>query len=181
MYDEKLRLSENMEPGIDFGYVLNCGDEFNVHPAEMLRTGMRVGISLDYDAIKPSYAHCDDSGADIFCKEDITIPANALGFLVKTGIRFSIPLNHEVQIRPKSGVSINSPIRVVQGTVDRGYTGEIGVIMDNLSDNVVIIPKGTAIAQAVLQYCPRMHFVDEEITQSTERGDGGFGSTGRGL
>lgn len=181
MHDEKLTFSKEMEPGINFGYVLNYGEEFNVCPAEMLRSSVRVGISLDYDAIRPSYAHSDDSGADIFCKEDTTIPANALGFLVKTGIRFSIPLNHEIQIRPKSGVSINSPIRVVQGTVDRGYTGEIGVIIDNLSDNVVIIPRGTAIAQAVLQYCPKMNFIDEELTQSTERGDGGFGSTGRGL
>lgn len=146
-----------------------------------MREKIMVGIKLDDRAIMPSYANPEDSGADIFCKEDVTIPANARGFKIMTGVRLDLPLDYEVQVRPKSGVSSKTPIRVILGTVDEGYKGEIGVMVDNLSDAPISVPQGKAIAQMVLQHVPKMWFTEVSELSTSSRGEGGFGSTGRGI
>ena len=140
-----------------------------------------VKVILKDGAIMPSYAKEGDSGVDLFCKEDVTIPVQARGFVVKTGISLELPKGYELQVRPKSGVSVRTPLRVVLGTVDEGYRGEIGVIVDNLSDEEIKIEKGKAIAQGVLNKVPKMAFVKVEELSNTDRGQGGFGSTGRGI
>ena len=129
----------------------------------------------------PSYANEDDSGVDLYSKEDVVIPAGAKGFLVKTGIRVELEKGYELQIRPKSGNSIKTPIRVILGTVDSGYRGEIAVILDNLANEDFKLSKDKAIAQAVLNYVPKIKFKIVEELSNTDRGQGGFGSSGRGL
>ena len=129
----------------------------------------------------PSYANADDSGVDLYSKEDVVIPAGAKGFLVKTGIRVELEKGYELQIRPKSGNSIKTPIRVILGTVDSGYRGEIAVILDNLANEDFKLPKDKAIAQAVLNHVPKIKFKIVEELSNTDRGQGGFGSSGRGL
>ena len=129
----------------------------------------------------PSYANEDDSGVDLYSKEDVVIPAGEKGFLVKTGIRVELEKGYELQIRPKSGNSIKTPIRVILGTVDAGYRGEVGVIIDNLSDEDFKLSKDKAVAQAVLNYVPKIKFKIVEELSDTDRGQGGFGSSGRGL
>ena len=129
----------------------------------------------------PSYANADDSGVDLYSKEDVVIPAGAKGFLVKTGIRVELEKGYELQIRPKSGNSIKTPIRVILGTVDSGYRGEIAVILDNLANEDFKLSKDKAVAQAVLNYVPKIKFKIVEELSDTDRGQGGFGSSGRGL
>lgn len=129
----------------------------------------------------PSYANEDDSGVDLYSKEDVVIPAGAKGFLVKTGIRVELEKGYELQIRPKSGNSIKTPIRVILGTVDAGYRGEVGVIIDNLSDEDFKLSKDKAIAQAVLNYVPKINFKVVNELSNSDRGEGGFGSSNRGL
>ena len=130
----------------------------------------------------PSYATPGDSGVDLFPKENILIAPNARGVLIKTGISIELPQGFEFQLRPKSGNSIKTPLIVVLGTVDEGYRGEIGVIVDNLSKDTISISKNKAIAQGVLQQVPKMNFIQvEKLNNNTERGSGGFGSSGRGL
>ena len=129
----------------------------------------------------PSYANEDDSGVDLYSKEDVVIPAGAKGFLVKTGIRVELEKGYELQIRPKSGNSIKTPIRVILGTVDSGYRGEKAVILDNLANEDFKLSKDKAVAQAVLNYVPKIKFKIVEELSDTDRGQGGFGSSGRGL
>ena len=123
-----------------------------------------------------------DSGMDLFPKENILIAPNARGVLIKTGIYIELPKGFEFQVRPKSGNSIKTPLRVVLGTVDEGYRGEIGVILDNMSSRSIEVTKDKAIAQGVLQQVPKICFIQvEELSNDTVRGSGGFGSSGRGI
>lgn len=140
-----------------------------------------VKIILEDGAFMPAYAKQGDSGVDFFCKEETIIPPHAKGYLIDTGVKIELPQNHELQVRPKSGVSLKSPLRVVLGTVDEGYRGTIGIIVDNFSNSPVIISKGKSIAQGVLQYVPKIKFVQTFELNESERGKGGFGSTNRGI
>ena len=140
-----------------------------------------VGMKLEPDAIEPSYANVGDSGADLFVQYDTVITDNARGYIINTGVRLDIPNGFEVQIRPKSGVSRNTPLRVVLGTVDSGYKGIIGIIVDNESDEPINIPRGKAIAQMVINMVPKMIFYKTNELSTSDRADNGFGSTGRGL
>lgn len=134
------------------------------------------------DGVKiPSYAKNGDSGFDLFCKEDIVLKAKSYSNLIKTGIRVELPKNCELQIRPKSGVSLNTTLRVVLGTVDNGYRGEIGIIVDNIGDKDIVINKGKAIAQGVVVHLPNINISLVDSISNSDRGDGGFGSTGRGI
>lgn len=142
---------------------------------------------LHPDAVMPEYAKEGDSGFDLVAIEDAFIGAGATK-LVKTGIAVELPPNTELQVRPRSGLSLNTMlhIRNAPGTVDNGYRGEVGVICHCLHDEGdyyfgredVYIRKGDRIAQAVV--CPVIHCNIEEVTElsDTSRGEGGYGSTG---
>lgn len=140
-----------------------------------------VKIVLEKGATMPSYANEGDAGADIFPIMDYSIPPNARGMLIKTGIKIQLPNMYEIQVRPKSGNSIKTPLRIVLGTIDSGYRGEIGVIVDNISNEWIKVSKEKAIAQLVLKKVPTMNFIKVNELDDTDRGIGGFGSTGRGI
>lgn len=146
-----------------------------------LLTISNVKIKLLHpDAIVPEYQTYGASGFDFQSVEDV-------GFhpwetkLVPTGLSFEIPLGLELQVRPRSGLSLKTSLRVSNspGTVDADYRGQVCVIIQNCSDTPHIIKKGDRIAQGVL--CPTImasfKVVDE--LSDTDRGDGGFGSTGK--
>mgnify|MGYP002634375307 CR=1 FL=1 len=130
-------------------------------------------------AVIPEYSHDGDSGCDLFCLED-TMLENDKITLVPTGLSVEIPTGYELQIRPRSGMTLkygliipNSP-----GTVDSGYRGHIQIMMYPLLNNRFEIGEGDRIAQAVIIKVERPTFrVVEELSES-DRGDGGFGSTG---
>lgn len=134
------------------------------------------------DAVEPKYNYESDSGFDLHSTEDLEIgPFGRI--LVPTGLRFDIPMGHEIQVRPKSGLALKQGLTVLNtpGTVDAGYDGEVKVIVFNTNNYSVVIPKGMKVGQAVL--CPVLNgkFVTlHEVIElnEKERGSNGFGSTG---
>lgn len=139
-------------------------------------------IKIHPEAVKPKYNYDSDSGFDLHSTEDVEVgPFGRV--LVSTGLRFNIPMGHEIQVRPKSGLALKQGLTVLNtpGTVDAGYDGEVKVIIYNTNNYTVPIPKGMKIAQAVL--CPVLNgkFVTlHEVVEldEKERGSNGFGSTG---
>lgn len=139
---------------------------------------------INESAVIPKYAREGDAGFDFYALEGVTIPPNSLGNMVPTGLKVWLPDNYELQVRDKSGMCVKTSIRVANapGTVDSGYTGEIQILIDNFSDKPYVITKeNRRIAQGVVKFVPPI--IIEEISleeienRTTERGDGGFGST----
>ena len=131
---------------------------------------------------EPEYAYQTDSGFDLRANEKVTLGPLERS-LVSTGLFLDIPEGFEVQVRPKSGLAIKKGLSVVNtpGTVDEGYTGEIKVILINLSNETHIIEVGDKIAQAVLSPVMSGRYVDLQRVLNVDdkdRGDNGFGSTG---
>jgi dUTP pyrophosphatase len=131
------------------------------------------------DAILPFYAHPGDAGMDLHAICDKEIPAGEVA-LIGTGLCVQLPENTEAQVRPKSGLALKHGITVLNtpGTVDEGYRGEIGVILINHGKETYSVSKGQKIAQLVIK--PTLHVEIEEQNElsDTQRGAGGFGSTG---
>lgn len=137
---------------------------------------------LSPDAILPQRAHSTDSGLDLFASQDIVL-WHGDRQLVPTGIAIELEPGYEAQVRSKSGLALKQGVFVLNspGTVDHGYQGEVGVIMYNTSKTEVVkIKKGQKIAQLVIQKVelPEVIEVSEIYVDGTDRGDGGFGSTG---
>ena len=131
----------------------------------------------------PTYQTAYSAGADIKAslpeKKDLVIgPGERV--LVPTGLSFEIPEGHEVQVRPRSGLSLKTPLMVLNspGTIDADYRGEVKIILGNLGKEDQVIKHGDRIAQLVVAAVYNGTFVEvDELTNST-RGEGGFGSTG---
>lgn len=161
-----------------------------------------VPIELSEDAQIPTYANVTDAGADIYSIEDVTVhPGETV--LVHTGIKVAIPDGYEIQIRPRSGLSLKTNMRIANapGTIDAGYRDEIGVIVTNIDNPIkdityefdkdgrpiitsilhgsdISITKGQKIAQMVLSPIPRIEFIPvHKLIEDGNRG-GGFGHTG---
>ncbi len=101
--------------------------------------------------------------------------------LVKTGLFLEIPEGYEAQVRPRSGLALKNGITVLNspGTVDADYRGEIGVILVNLSSEIFVINDGDRIAQLVFAKVEQANWLEAENLSDTNRGAGGFGSTGK--
>ena len=129
----------------------------------------------------PRYETEDSSGLDLAANIDKQIKIfPGKSEIIPTGLAVAIPKNFEIQIRPRSGLAAKNQVSVLNtpGTIDADYRGEIKVILINLSDKVFVVEKGLRIAQMVL--CPVIKATLKEVTEldNTERGSGGFGSTG---
>lgn len=144
----------------------------------------RIKIYLEKchpEASVPVYARPGDAGMDVSAVEDLVI-APGETVVVRTGLKVAIPAGYEIQIRPRSGLSLKTPLRIPNspGTIDCGYRDEIGIILQNTSvkENYEI-KKGERIAQMVLQRVP---LIEWEMTASVasigENRGGGFGSSG---
>lgn len=144
---------------------------------------------LHPDAVIPKYQTAGASGFDLHALEDITI-AYGQTVLVKTGLSVAVEPGYELQVRPRSGLSLKTGLRVANapGTVDADYRGEVCVIMTNTRNAIQagtgfpapeVIKKGDRIAQGVI--CPvlQVEFVEVEDLDETDRGAGGYGSTGK--
>lgn len=144
---------------------------------------LRTKIKRVRDVELPRYAKPGDSGFDLVAAEDTIIwPGETK--VVQTGLCFEIPPGFELQVRPRSGISRNTKLRVILGTVDSGFRGEVGVIVDNTERNLGtnmkahIIERGTRIAQGVIAPVETAHFVEVDELSESDRGSNGFGSTG---
>ena len=143
---------------------------------------LRVKIKRVKDVELPKYAREFDAGFDLVAAEDTIIwPGETK--VVPTGLAFEIPPGYELQVRPRSGMTRNTKLRVALGTVDSGYRGEVGVLVDNteipisLNMKAHVIERGTRIAQGVIAPVETAHFVEVNELSDSERGIGGFGST----
>jgi len=138
---------------------------------------------LHPDAKLPSYAHEGDSGMDVSAIETLTVdPGQTI--LVKTGIAMAIPHGYEIQVRPRSGLSLKTKLRIVNspGTVDEPYRGEICVIMENTDRPYtpsIVINKGDRVAQLVLAKVEKAAPEWTDSLDKTDRSDSGFGSSGK--
>ncbi|MBL7665702.1 MAG: dUTP diphosphatase [Bacteriovoracaceae bacterium] len=132
----------------------------------------------------PKYETSGAAGADIRAclgaGDKIVIPAGART-LIPTGLALEIQAGYEVQIRPRSGLSLKTGLLVVNspGTIDSDYRGELKIILGNLSPKDEVITHGDRIAQMVIAPVIQAEFEAVDELSSTERGSGGFGSTGR--
>lgn len=135
------------------------------------------------DIILPTYAHDTDAGVDLQSAIDITLEPHTYGTIIPTGIAIQLPKGTEAQVRAKSGNSCKTTLRISNslGTVDEGFIGEIGVIVDNIGDEPIVIPKGKGIAQLILKYQPKFNFIEVDELIPTDRGEGGYGSSNRGI
>lgn len=130
----------------------------------------------------PAYQTEDAAGLDLLAAVEEPMPLAPLGrALVPTGLAIALPSGYEAQIRPRSGLAAKHGITVLNspGTVDADYRGEVKVILINLSDAPFTIHRGERIAQMVIAPVSRAQFIETEVLDSTSRGAGGFGSTGR--
>lgn len=134
----------------------------------------------------PKYESLGAAGFDFKSTIDITLEPNVQQ-LIPTGLYVEIPLikipgvGYELQVRPKSGLALKHGVTVLNtpGCIDEDYRGEIGVILINLSKVPYHINKGDKIAQGILSPIRRITWKEVEELSSTERGEGGFGSTGK--
>lgn len=168
---------------------------------------IKVGFKrLNDDAIIPTKAYPTDSGFDLYASKDVIIKPGETA-VVPTGIAVQLPPGYEATVRPRSGITAKTKLRVQLGTIDNEYRGEIGVIVDNeytdkynelwqagyyrtdgemyLNHRVkypvgtYLIRKGDKLAQLVIQPIPNVEAYEVEgDLKETDRGEGGFGSTG---
>jgi len=161
---------------------------------------------LHPDAVIPQYAHEGDAGFDLVAVEDVIVEPGETA-KVPTGIEIELPPGYELQVRPRSGITLQTKLRVQLGTVDSNYRGGIGVIVDNIApedldgmpceyfalsienkplpeyksnfvEGTYIIRKGDRIAQGVIAPVATAEFIEVDELSDTTRGNGGFGSTG---
>ena len=131
----------------------------------------------------PSYETQGSAGMDLraFLSESVILKPMERT-LISTGLFMAIPLGYEGQIRPRSGMAIKHGLSLINcvGTIDADYRGEIKIPVINLSTETFVIEDGMRIAQFVLSAHGRVEFQATEVLNETSRGDGGFGSTGKG-
>ncbi|MDP3436302.1 MAG: dUTP diphosphatase [Bacteroidales bacterium] len=130
----------------------------------------------------PEYATQHSAGMDLRANIDETIVVAPLErVLVPTGLHIQLPTGYEAQIRPRSGLAIKHGIGIVNspGTIDADYRGEIRIILVNLSNEPFSLNPGERIAQMVISKYEKATWLECDSLDESERGDGGFGSTGR--
>lgn len=142
-------------------------------PVQIKRLPNGAGLPL------PAYATSGAAGMDIVSAEQVTIAPGAR-HAVATGLAVAIPEGFEIQVRPRSGLALKHGISVpnTPGTIDSDYRGELKVILINLGDEPFAIARGDRIAQLVLAPVVQAAWDEVDELDATDRGEGGFGSTG---
>lgn len=138
--------------------------------AEILITGAQI----------PTYAHPGDAGADLYSNEDLVLKPGQRA-MVGTGISIALPAGTVAFVVPRSGLAAKHGITVVNapGTVDAGYRGEIKVLLLNTdTEHDFVIQRGDRIAQVIIMNYVQARFIPAETLPGSDRGEGGFGSTG---
>jgi len=132
------------------------------------------------DDLRPGKAHHDDAAYDLRSRQETLLPTGKPG-LIPTGLFLEIPSGFEAQVRPRSGLAIKHSLTVLNtpGTIDSGYRGEVCVIMLNAGSEPYLIHRGDRIAQMVINELPDVELVQVKELADSNRGAGGFGSTGR--
>jgi dUTP pyrophosphatase len=135
-----------------------------------------MNVQLDPGAYMPDRAHVPDAGADLFTPVDFTLYGNSHK-TIDTGVHIEIPYGYVGMVKSKSGLMLEGIL--TDGTVDSGYTGSIRVVLFNHSEHTRDFKAGEKIAQLVIMKIVSPAFEQVEKVNGGDRGDGGFGSTGR--
>lgn len=130
------------------------------------------------DAHIPSFAHADDAGMDLYACEESTIAPGARA-QVRTGLAMAVPQGYVGLVWDKSSVAYTRGVKTMAGVLDAGYRGELLVVVLNIGDAPYTFQKGDKIAQILIQKIEHPDIVEVEALDDTERGTGGFGSTGK--
>jgi len=129
----------------------------------------------------PTYATALSAGMDLRANLDESIVLKPLERrLIPTGLHIALPAGYEAQVRPRSGLALKKGITVLNtpGTIDADYRGEIGVVLVNLSQDDFVVNDGERIAQMVIARHEKADFIEVDVLDETERGEGGYGHTG---
>ena len=148
-----------------------------------MKVPVKIYTEISHEHGLPTYAHQGDSGMDIRANQSITLQPKETR-LIPTGIFVGLPEGYEFQVRPRSGMSLKTKLRICNapGTVDEIFRGEVCIIAENTCGSLdFTIAKGERIAQIVLQEVPKAEWVQvfsKDDLGSTDRGTDGFGSSG---
>lgn len=138
---------------------------------------MKIEVKIEDWAYMPEKAHAADAGADLRSPAHFTVPAYH-SVVIDTGVHMAIPEGYVGMIKSKSGLNVKHGL-TCEGVVDSGYTGTIVAMIRNDSPNHYRFERGDKLTQIVILPIPDVEFIEVEELGETERGDGGFGSTGR--
>ena len=139
-------------------------------------------VRLDSDLDLPAYAKPGDAGVDLRAREDVTLMPGGGRALVATGLAVAIPLGYAGFVQPRSGLALKHGVTCLNtpGLIDSGYRGELKVLLVNTDPAEPFeVKRGERIAQLVIQAVEHVTFVEVDELTDSERGDGGFGHTGR--
>lgn len=145
------------------------------------KQSMNIKIINKSSHALPNYETIASAGMDLRANITESVVLKPLErTIVKTGLFIELPIGFEAQVRPRSGLAAKKGITVLNapGTVDADYRGEIGVILVNLSNQDFTIENGERVAQLVIAKHERAEWIEVETLSETDRGEGGFGSTG---
>ena len=145
-----------------------------------MKIKVKIAMMSGCEDLQPAKAHADDAAFDLRSRTDMSVPINK-STLVPTGVFIELPVNYEAQVRPRSGLALKHNITLTNspGTIDAGYRGEVGVIMFNHGPEEFVIKRGDRIAQMVIAELPEVELTVCSKLSSSDRGEGGFGSTGK--
>lgn len=139
---------------------------------------VRLPVSrLDKDLEVPRYANPSDAAFDLRAREEVVIPPGQ-HVAVKTGLAMAIPQGHVGLIWDRSGLAAKHRVTTLAGVIDSGYRGEVGVVLCNLGETPFTVERGMRIAQMIIQPYVTADLHEVEDLDETDRGEGGFGSTG---
>ena len=141
---------------------------------------MELPLTLDEGAQVPTYAHDTDACADLYALENTLVRAGTYGNKIRTGVKIQLPEGWMAMIFPRSSTGVKTPLRLSNsvGIIDSSYRGELGILFDNFSGHDYEIKAGDRVAQMLVM--PSYRFMPQvvESLEDSDRGEGGFGSTG---
>ena len=144
-----------------------------------MKIQVKISMQENCSDLIPAKAHADDAAFDLKSRVDITVPVGK-STLIPTGVFIELPVNYEAQIRPRSGLALKHDIMLTNspGTIDAGYRGEVGIIVYNGGSEPFPVKRGDRIAQMVIAQLPEVELAAAGELNVSDRGEGGFGSTG---
>lgn len=148
---------------------------------EYYKTDITLKMMLEEGARVPTYAHETDAAADLYAANTVVVPAHSRSTMIRTGVHIQLPEGWMAIILPRSSMGMKTGLRLSNsaGVIDQGYLGQLGVIYDNIGDTDYIINAGDRIAQLLVMPCYQFKAEVVDTLESTDRGEGGFGSSGR--
>lgn len=146
---------------------------------------MNMILQIDYKKLiksaKEPKINYGDACFDFYCPQDVMIPAFSMGVMVPTGLAFEIPYGYHMKLFMRSSYGANSPLRQSNcvGIIDSSYRGEVKGLFDNMSNKDYVIKAGERFMQGLIEKNIQVAFWKSDHLSETERGEGGFGSTGK--